>query len=111
MREVVQKTAEVSLSDRILWMTIGLFVLGTIGRNLLSQEPFQLKRFLGELVMSVLGGFIIWSFGLMKGMTPSQMVFFGGFAAWGGIRAMEWCMKIFYTMIAREAKIRLNGDK
>jgi len=100
----------VDFQDRLLWMIIGLSALGAAGRNLLSKEPFEIKKFLGELILSIIGAVIVWSFGLMQGMTVPQMIFFGGLSAWGGIRTIEWGLKFINTMQSGTSFKGVHGD-
>ncbi|WP_026610700.1 hypothetical protein [Methylocaldum szegediense] len=84
--------------DKVLWTIIGLFMLSAAARNLLSSEPFDPRRFLGEILLSIVGAVIMWSFGLMQGMSTAQIFFIGGLAALGGVRAIEWGLKIMNTV-------------
>lgn len=83
-----------SWGDRLLWATIALFVIGSMARSLLSDEPFNPKKFAGEMLFAVIGAVTLWSFGLLQGMTPAQIVFLGSLGSLGGIRLLEWVMKI-----------------
>lgn len=91
-----------SWSDRLLWSVVSLFALGTLGRILVSSEPFDLKRFLGELILSVISAIILFSFNLMQGMSPTQIVFFGALGSLGGVRMVEWVIKI-------AQRVKMNG--
>jgi hypothetical protein len=84
--------------DKVLWTVMGLFMLSAAARNLLSPEPFDPRRFLGEILLSVVGAVIMWSFGLMQGMSTAQIFFIGGLAALGGVRAIEWGLKIMNSV-------------
>ena len=81
-------------SDPLLWSVIAMFILGTIGRILVSDEPFDPRKFFGELILAAIGAIILYSFNLMQGMTPIQIVFFGALGSLGGVRLIEWIIKI-----------------
>jgi hypothetical protein len=84
--------------DKVFWTVVGLFMLSAAARNLLSSEPFDPRRFLGEILLSIVGAVIMWSFGLMQGMSTAQIFFIGGLAALGGVRAIEWGLKIMNSV-------------
>jgi len=72
--------------------------LGSVARSFISHEPFCLRRFVGEMLLSIIGAIVLWSFGLLQGMTELQIIFLGGLASLGGVRMIEWIMKIAKTV-------------
>ena len=95
-KEVV--TTAFTWADRTLWSIMALFALGALGRILVSSEPFDLRRFAGELILSVIAAVILFSFNVMQGMTTVQIVFFGALGSLGGVRMIEWVIKIARKM-------------
>lgn len=93
-KEAIAQMTALSLGDKILWMTIGLFIVGSMARTLISDEPFILRKFLGEMLFALIGAVVLWSFGLLQGMSPAQIVFLGGLGSLGGIRLLEWILRI-----------------
>jgi hypothetical protein len=86
------------VADPTLAQIALMFIIGVAGRALIANEPFDVKKFFGEVLLSLLGAEIIWSFGLMQGMTTHQMIFFGGLSAWGGLRSIQWVLKAANTI-------------
>lgn len=85
-------------TDRFLWLTVGLFVMGSTARLFIGNEPFVLRRFIGEMLLSIIGAVVLWSFGMLQGMTQMQIVLLGGLGSLGGVRLIEWIMKIVKTI-------------
>jgi len=80
--------------DEVLWSVVAMFLMGSMARTFVSEEPFDCKKFFGELLFSTIGAVIMYSAGLMQGMTEIQIVGFGAMASLGGVRMFEWFMKI-----------------
>ena len=72
----------------------GLFVVAHLGRILATGEEFCLTKFIGEILLAVVGGIVMAAFGMMQGMSMPEMVFWGGLAGMGGVRMVEWMFKI-----------------
>lgn len=89
-------------TDRMMWSIVAMFVLGSMARTFVSDEPFEPKKFFGEIIFSAIGAVMMYSMGLMQGMSQPQIICFGAMASLGGVRSFEWLMKI-----AR--KIRRSG--
>ncbi len=81
-------------TDRMLWSVVVMFLMGSMARTFISEEPFDLKKFMGELMFSAIGAVMMYSAGLMQGMNEAQIVCFGAGASLGGVRMFEWFMKI-----------------
>jgi len=81
-------------SDRMLWSVVVMFLLGSMARTFISDEPFDPRKFIGELIFSAIGAVMMYSMGLMQGMNEAQIVCFGAGASLGGVRLFEWFMKI-----------------
>lgn len=84
--------------SKLMWTFMGLFVLGSVARTLISDEPFNIRRFSGELIFSIIGAIAMYSMGIMQGMTEIQMVGFGALSSLGGVRAIEWSLKIMKSI-------------
>jgi hypothetical protein len=72
-----------------------IFIVGFLGRSLVSKSPFCWRRVLGELLLACLLATVMWSFGMMQGMSEYQMIFIGGMASLGGVRSIQWIIKAF----------------
>lgn len=81
-------------SDKTLWSVVAMFVLGSMARTFISNSPFEPKKFIGEIIFAAIGAIVLYSAGLMQGMSEVQIVCFGSFASLGGVRTLEWIMKI-----------------
>lgn len=92
--------------NRMLWSFVTMFVLGSMARTFVSDEPFDPKKFAGEIIFSIIGAVMMYSLGMMQNMTEVQIIGFGAFASLGGVRGFEWAMRI-----ARKIKASgvLNG--
>jgi len=80
--------------DEMLWSIVCMFVLGSMARTFVSNEPFDCKKFGGEVIFSFIGAVMMYSAGLMQGMSEVQIVGFGAMASLGGVRMFEWFMRI-----------------
>lgn len=97
-REVAQSGVEAwSWMDRTLISFIGMGVVGAMARVFVSQEPFDVRRFAGELMMAALTGVMLYSFGLLQGLSTPQMMFLGSLGGLGGVRLAEWMIKLIKT--------------
>ncbi len=80
-------------TDKLLWTIVGLFVFGSMARSLVSDEPFDVRKLIGELIFSGIAAIIMYSMGLMQGMNEYQIVCFGALGSLGGVRSVEWALK------------------
>ena len=92
--ELQHTTSVFKWNDGLMWSVVVLFMLGSLARMLVSNEPFCWRRFWGEMILSFIGAVLMYSFGLLQGMSPIQIVFFGSLGSLGGIRLIEWVIKI-----------------
>ncbi|AZZ92762.1 hypothetical protein EUZ85_19350 [Hahella sp. KA22] len=94
-RELAQRAAETSSiwTSKEFWTVLVLFVAGFVARTLVSQEPFDRKKFLGELILTAIGAVALYAAGALQGMSDLQMLMFGALGSLGGLRAVEWVIK------------------
>lgn len=85
---------EIGVGNGSMWLVIFLMVMGTIGRTLVSNEPFDVKRFSGEVILSVIGAIMLYSFGLLQGMSIPQIILLGSLGSLGGLRILEWLIRL-----------------
>lgn len=93
--------------SKMLWSVVIMFVMGALARTLVSSEPFDCKKFAGEMIISAIGAVMMYSLGLMQGMNDIQIVGFGALASMGGLRGVEWILKL----INKIKKIQVLGDE
>ena len=91
-RELIENA--VNYTDRTLWGFIAMMIIGTVGRILVSDEPFVLRRFVGEILLGFVGAVMLYAIGLLQGLNPLQLIVLGGLAGLGGVRVIEWLIKI-----------------
>lgn len=92
--DVAGNTA-VDWADKSLWIVVGLILLGHLARNLVSDEPFNFKKFVGEMVLAGIGAVVIYLLGVLQGLPEIQIILIGSLTSLGGIRALEWAAKIY----------------
>lgn len=85
-------------SSKTLWSVVAMFVLGSVARIFVSSEPFEPKKCFGEIIFAAIGAVMMYSAGLMQGMSEIQIIGFGAFASLGGVRTFEWLIKIGKTI-------------
>ena len=71
-----------------------MFAGGVVARILVSDEPFDAKKFAGEMIFAIIGAVILWSFGVLQDFSTWQMFLYGGLVSLGGVRFLEWIIKI-----------------
>ncbi len=91
-KEITQQV--VDLGDRMMWSVVGLFVLGTLARKLVSAEPFDARRFAGEVILSFLAALVLYFGGLLQGLGAWELIVMGALGGLGGVRSIEWTLKI-----------------
>lgn len=91
-REIVEQGF--SWADQTLVSFIVMILMGAIARVFVSNEPLDLRKLAGEAMLAVLGAVMLYSFGLLQGLTVPQMMFLGALGGLGGVRLLEWIMKI-----------------
>ena len=91
-KEIAQHA--VNYADSTFMMFLFLVITGTIGRILNSDEPFKLRKFAGEIILALVSGVMLYSIGLLQGLDPIQMAVVGSLAGLGGVRFVEWLIKI-----------------
>lgn len=83
-----------SWADHTLLSFIAMVLMGTIARVFISNEPLDKRKLTGEMILAVLGAILLYSFGLLQGLTTPQMIFLGSLGSLGGVRLLEWLIKI-----------------
>lgn len=91
-REIAQQGF--SWVDQTLLSFIVMILMGTLARVFMSNEPLDWRKLAGEAMLAVLGAVMLYSFGLLQGLTMPQMMFLGALGGLGGVRMLEWMIKI-----------------
>lgn len=83
-----------SWTDQTLLSFVVMILMGAIARVFVSNEPLDLRKLAGEAMLAALGAVMLYSFGLLQGMSTPQLMFLGALGGLGGVRLLEWIMKI-----------------
>jgi len=86
------------LWDRTFMTIAFLFMVGAAARTFISDEPFNAKKFTGEMLFAFIGAVVLYTFGVLQGMNTIEIIFFGGLGSLGGVRLVEWAIKIGKTV-------------
>lgn len=100
-KNLIDPTTREMLVDPNFWTVLTMFCLAYLARTLVSKEPLDWKRLLGELILTAISAIALYSAGLLNGMSPLQMVFAGALGSLGGLRAVEWMIKIAIQIKAK----------
>lgn len=84
-------------TDKTLLSFVAMFVVGAMARVFISDEPFDFRRFAGEVMLAALAAIMMYSFGLLQGLTLAQMMFLGSLGGLGGVKVVEWLLQIIKT--------------
>ena len=80
--------------DRSLLTVIMLFIMGAVARALVSPEPLDWRRLVGEAILSAIGAVVVFNFGVIQGMSNPEIMLWGALGSLGGIRILEWVIRI-----------------
>lgn len=80
--------------DSQLFAAIGLVVSGLLSRYLVSDTPFKMKFFVGELIAAILVAIAIYTYGEMQHLSTGYMILVSIFMGLGITRSLEWVIKI-----------------
>lgn len=92
-KDQLDAIGQFSWQDRTLVALVTMAAFGYAFRFLVSGEPFNLRRFAGEMGISVMGAVGLYAAGIMQGMSIEQVMLLGIAAALGWLRLAEWLTK------------------
>lgn len=96
-KQVIEKIAQgdipISQIKVFVWVVLSM-AMGLLARTLIDPTPIDWRRFAGELILAVLAGVTLFAFGVIQEMESWQIVVMGGLAGLGGVRLVEWIIKI-----------------
>lgn len=78
---------------RSMFAIVCAMVAGMIARTLVSDEPFNLKHFIGELILAAMFGLAIWSVGVLQGLDFFQTFLMALVSGMGTTRSLEWLLR------------------
>lgn len=67
---------------------------GLLAKKLISDEAIDWRRFAGEWILALMSGFALWAGGVLEGLSLVHMILLGSAAGLGGVRALEWALKL-----------------
>lgn len=68
-------------------------LVGYVARSLVSDEPFRLRKFIGEMLISCMMGAAIYAFGVIQDMGFWQTLLIALLSGMGATRSIEWMVK------------------
>jgi len=86
------------ITDRTFLKVLLLFTAGTVARTLLSPEPINWKKFVGEMIFSAIGAVTFQAYQITQHMSNVEIIFLGGMTSLGIIRSMEWILKVILAI-------------
>lgn len=92
------KAATTFWGDIDLYIAMIVFASVVFATRLVSDEPLNPKRLSGELILSSVGAAVFHALGLMKGLSGPEYWLLIFLAALGGLRSIEWALKIFVAL-------------
>ncbi len=67
---------------------------GLLAKKLITPEKINWRKFAGEWILAGLGAVALWAMGVLQGLDLLQMILVGTAAGLGGVRSLEWAIKI-----------------
>lgn len=64
-----------------LWLVLLMLIAGAISSALLSSDPLNTRRLLGDVLRGVIVAFTLWAFGLMGQLSITQIIVLSGMSA------------------------------
>jgi len=65
-------------------------IAGLVARTLVNNEPFNLRKFCGELILAIMFGTAIYAFGVIQSLGFWQTLLIGLLSGMGTTRSLEW---------------------
>lgn len=85
-------------ADKHLYISMAVFMSVVLAYRLVGTEPINLRRLIGELILALVGAGFFHAFGLMKGLSGPEYWLMIFLAAMGGLRSIEWALKVFIAL-------------
>lgn len=84
---------------------LGMFLLGVIAKALTAPVPPTRRQFLGQIVLAIMGGVMLYGIGVIQDLDAGQKLVAGALGGAGGVKILEWVVQA--TQLTRNG----NGDK
>lgn len=85
---------EAAEQTKALISTLVVAMMVVVARTLINDEPMKWKKFFGELILAGVGAWVMFAFGMYQGMEYWQTIFIGGLSGLGGVRGIEWALRV-----------------
>lgn len=72
---------------------VAALVVGFIARTLTIKERFNLKQFIGEMILSAMMGGVIYLFGFIQSLGFWETLLIALLSGIGATRSLEWVVK------------------
>lgn len=96
--DMPKNTAMTFWQDPELFIAMALFVSVLFAKHLTGGEPLDPKRLAGEVILSCIGAAVFHAMGLLQGLIGPEYWLMMFLAALGGVRSVEWAMKILIAI-------------
>lgn len=80
--------------DAKLLALVLLLWAGVVARRLIGDEPVNIRKLIGELLLSAVFGVGLWALGLLQGLTGMQLIVLGAFASLGGGHSLDMALRL-----------------
>lgn len=67
---------------------------GLIANTLVNDEPFNVRRFVGEMILAIMFGASIYAFGIIQELGFWQTLLIALLSGMGTTRSLEWLIKV-----------------
>ncbi|MFW5407724.1 hypothetical protein B7L51_003725 [Pectobacterium brasiliense] len=64
-----------------LWLVLLMLIAGAVSSALLSNNPLNIRRLIGDVLRGVIVAITLWSFGLMSQFSITQIIVLSGLSA------------------------------
>lgn len=85
-------------ADKHLYISMAVFMSVVLAYRLVGNEPINLRRLIGELILALVGAGVFHALGLLKGLSGPEYWLMIFLAAMGGLRSIEWSLKVFIAL-------------
>ena len=83
-----------------------MFVGSALASALLTKEPFDWRKFFGEMLIAVMGAIAVWHMGILQQLSPSAIIVIGFSTSLGMFRQLTWASRLFKLL---PVKLKWDG--
>ncbi|MBA5234771.1 hypothetical protein H2Y56_22070 [Pectobacterium aroidearum] len=89
-----------------LWLVLLMLIAGAVSSALLSNNPLNIRRLIGDVLRGVIVAITLWSFGLMSQFSITQIIVLSGLSAVAWPHAVD-----VITVFAKRNLSRIFGAR